>query len=451
MNPALKQTRPSFLLAFTSIIFLAFYLRVYDLNTIAPGLHYDESRNVIRAWRVSQGYGVGWVLDDIPEPFEAYGRGIYFIFAGPTIFSARTLTVFLHLLAVAAVIAAARGLYWHHPYRDVIGLTAGLTLATIPAATIFGRTLLRTNWVPAMSMLALMMLVWAWRTRKTSYYTLAGIFTALAAMFYLSGLVYPPIIALLTLLTFIMHRPSWPGLRKLALMGIAALITFLPWLYFYIRIPHWLSYRAGPSEYEAVRSNPALILRNFKIILETLYIPIQGYPEVGYHFAARYNAFRAPFLNPPLLGLFLAGVVLCAWRWRRIGGLAPLIIGAGIIMPAALTADPRITSRLVPWFPALALIAGSGAGLVFNLISVRARTVAWIALGVLCVYSGIYTYRAVTYHFHDEATLFDHPIDTTGIDWNYHIRLRELMAYVADANHPVYFPHNLLNYPTTTA
>lgn len=452
------------LLGFVVIILLAFWLRVYDLNTLAPGIHYDEARNIVRAWRVSHGYGTGWLLDDIPEPFDMLGRGIFFVFVGASLFAARLYTVFLHVIAVAGTIGATRALFWQHRQRDAMALAAGLTLATIPSATIFARTALRTNAVPTMMMIALMMLVWAWRTKKTGYYGLAGIFTALSAMFYLSGLIYPPIILFLLILTFVIHRQTWPGLRKLAVMGIAGFITFLPWLYLFIRIPGWLTNRAGPSEYAAVQDDPTLIFRNLRIILELIYMPFPGYPPVGYHFAPRYNAFQSAFLNIPLQMLLVAGVIYCLWNWRKMGGLAPLVMGVGIILPAAITADPRITSRMVPWFPALALLVGAGVGLIFSALSTletlfkqagsqlqNLRRLAWMALAALCIFSAIDTYRSVTYHFHDEPTLFEHPTDTYGIDWNYHIRLREMMAYLAEADQPIYFPHNLLNYPISVA
>jgi hypothetical protein len=435
------------LLVFAGVTLLAFWLRMDDLATQPPGLNYDEARNYMRAWRIAEGYGLNWIFDDIPEPFDGIGRGVFFTVTGTSIFSARFLTVLLHTLATAATIGAARALYWRHSARDVIAVGAGLAFAVLPAAVMLGRTLYRANWVPTFTMLALMLITWAWRTRKRTYYIAAGVFVALSGMFYLAGLMFPPLIALFGL-AYILNRRDIASVASHMVAASVALLTFAPWLYFYLRIDNWLGYRVGGASGETPPTplEPRAFLDHVLAWTSQIYAPFDNYPEEGGFFVARYNVFTEPFLNPALLFCALIGTLYAIWRWRRGYPLVAGLLTIGLLIPALATTEMHATTRLVPLFAPLAILAGVGIGIIWHTLSrSRLRAVAIVGLAALFIGSAYNTYTAMDYHYHEEPLLFEEPLAEFGIDWNYNIRFRQLIERVAAADTPVYFPHHHLN------
>lgn len=454
----MKHTPKLYLFAFVGVILVAFFLRAYNLSSYPPGIHYDEARNVMRAWRLANGYGTSWVFDDIPEPFDAIGRAVLIRFVGASLFAFRLVTVFLHTLAAAAIIGAARAIFWKHAHRDSIALTAALTFAVMPAAVMMGRTVLRTNWTPFLTMMAVMMLFWAWHTRKTRYYLLAGMFTALGTMFYLVGLIFPMAIGTVITAYWLYHRRWWRDFPRLVGMGIAFVITFSPWLYMYFTIPEWLNYRSDSTENAANLQNLPLLIRHARLATGMIYQPFTNYPEGGFHWAARYNTFHTPYLNIPLLFLFVCGLLYSFLRFYKVGYFAPLLIGLILFIPGISATEPMITSRHVPVFAALSLVVGMGAGAVFEMggrVSKRVKVDVGYGLSILMVLVGVYSaissYGDVVYHYTKEPKLHDNPTERFAIDWNYRIRLREIMDHAAALDTPVYFPYNLLNYPTSLA
>jgi hypothetical protein len=442
-------------LAYVLVILAGFWLRIFDLDTLPGGLHFDEARNYLRAWRVAEGYGFPYPLEDIPEPFDGYVRGMFFQLAGTTLFVARLFTVFLNVIAVAATIGTARALYWQHPQRERIALVAGLALAVLPSSVILGRSILRANWVLPMSMLALMFLAWGWRTRKSTYYAAASAFTALAAIFYLGGLFFPPTVAVLMLVMALIDRRNWPGIKNWLVMGLAGGIVLLPWLYLYATLPEWLEHRTGAVYYEPSLSDPLGILEHLEKAFRPIYWPYTEYPERGVAWAARYNTFITGYLNPVLALLFFVGLVTALKNWHHRTALVAPLVMLGMMVPGLLTVDPAETTRQVGIFGPISLVAAFGAGWLFERLGYLRgpllRNLALLFLVLLLVISPVHTYLAIDYHWHDEPKLFDEPLKHDGFDWNYHVRLHDMLAYVADAQHPIYFPLHILNYATSAA
>ncbi|MFN8372677.1 MAG: glycosyltransferase family 39 protein [Anaerolineae bacterium] len=258
------------LLSFACIIFIATWLRVHEAGSIPPGLHFDEATDLLRSWRVANGYGLPLYFNEAPEPFDAFYRGVLGYFVGHDRVVQRYAISFLSILSVAATMGAAQALYGKQPQRDLMILIAGLAIAVMPASIMVGRTLYRANWVAPMCMLALMWLARAWNTRQTRHYVLCAVFTALGAMFYPAGLFFPPTMALLFGLAALAERRTFPGWRRTLLMALVFIVVMSPWIYLYIRIPGWLTQRL-----DDLSGNGLPIIGNPAAFVEQLWLSVR--------------------------------------------------------------------------------------------------------------------------------------------------------------------------------
>lgn len=421
---------------FVVVVFAAFWVRVAGLNAMPPGLHNDEIQEAERAWRVASGYGLPLIFRDSPEPFDPIIRAPYVALAGAAPFTIRLFTVFLNVLAAAAAVGAARALYYRSAQREVIALVAGLTMAVIPAYIVMGRGIYRGHWVPLMILLALMLLAWGWRTRRMRYFLGAGVATGLAAMTYLAGLAFPPIVAVILALNALLDRRAWPGIRNLLALGAAMAVTMLPWLYFLAVIPNWLTLRIDQAAQQRV--DPLADPSGFAAHAWRAIRPIY---QADTFIDPRYNTYTTAFLNPALLILLLIGLSVCLWRWRRVGYRVPLLTFLAMLLPAVLTGEPEQPIRLVGIFGPLALIAGVGAGAVYASARTAAlRRAVQAGLVALVVISPLYSWWHVRYHFTEQPRLFSDPASWLSIARYYNLGFRDLMQYVAESPRPVYIP-----------
>jgi hypothetical protein len=355
-------------------------------------------------------------------------------------FNARLYAVFLDLLGIAATLAAARALYWKHPYREAIALTAGLTIAALPPFVIIGRGIYASNWIPFTTMMALTALVWAWRTNKTRYFVLAGIFPALALTFYLAGLAFVGVFILLVFLFAVYRRFHWPKRRQLILIAASAFVTLIPWFTMFLWIPDWMTQRLGALTAPNL-SDPALLVAQIQAAIQPIFIP----NTVRF---AVYNPYTIAFLNPAQFILFLIGLFVTIWRWRKPLSLAPLVILGVMIVPNILSNVPEQPIRMSGTYGALALLTGLGAGEVLAFSKIRLPLVsraAPIALASLLIFTSINTFNGVWYHFRSEPRLLDDPTDVRSWAFLYRQGYLDLMQQVATSTEPIYIPVEQLN------
>ncbi|MBI5671336.1 MAG: hypothetical protein HZC41_25355 [Chloroflexi bacterium] len=428
------------LLLFALALFVAFDLRAADLSTIPPGLHRDEGENLQRSWRLLQGYGFLPEFGNVPEPFDAIARAGFLAFTGVTPFNARLFHVLLNVLGVAATMAAGRVLWWRHPYRDVIALAGGLTLAALPPPVMIGRGIYAANWIPFTTMMSVMALVWAWRTNKTPYFVIASIFAALAVTFYLAGIVFPMALLLVLILLAASRRWRWPRRRHLALLVASGGVTLLPWFSMFLWIPDWLAGRVNQLADGGATplQNPALLLPNLRRALEPIFIAdTVSFPV--------YAPYTTAFLNPALIVLFAVGVLFSLQRWRQVTPPVPLIVAAVMIAPNVLSNAPETAIRMSGIFAPVGLIVGYGAGEILRLSRGHVRQIIILVLAAVFIYTPINTRYHVWYHYTKEPRLLDDP--TSAFTWPFLYRegYGDFLRQVTESKEPVYVPIEQVN------
>jgi hypothetical protein len=457
---------------FILVLLVAFALRVVELNTLPPGLHFDEAENVQRAWRLTQGYGLMPNFEGIPEPFDAHARAAFLSFVGVTPFTARLFSGFLGLLAVAAVIAAARALFWRHPAREIIALAAGVTLAAMSPFVVLNRAVYAVDWIPFTTTMAVAALVWAWRSNRLRYFVLSGAFAGLAVMFYLAGLAFP--VALAAVLALLMAgrrnpslnpsppagrdlktpsvlRSAWPSRRGLALLVAGGLVALLPWFYLHLRLPGWMTQRIDAL---TVRFDPVNEPENLLVQIQRAVQPIFIPNTVSFPV---YNPYTVAFLNPALAVLFAIGAVVAITRWRKQPEmLVPLLVAGVMILPNILSNRPEQPNRMAGIYAPLALLVGLGAGEVVRLLQTRSRasllnTGIHLVLAAVFIATPAMTWAAVRYHFLDEPRLWSDPTDVRQWAYLLHLGYEDFLKQIIHSPRPVYVPVDQLNTNTAVA
>lgn len=405
-----------------------------------PGLHRDEGENLQRSWRLIQGYGFLPEFGNVPEPFDALTRAGFLAMVGVTPFTGRLFHVFLNALGVAAAIAAGRALFWRHPYRDVVALAAGLTLAALPPSVMIGRGIYAANWMPFTTMMAITAITWAWRAGRPFYFVTAGTFAALTATFYLAGIAFPLALLLALLLFATSRRWRWPHRRHLALLIISGGIVLLPWASVFLWIPDWLSGRVSQLADGAASplQDPALLLPNLRRALEPIFIAdTVSFPV--------YAPYTTAFLNPALVALFFAGAAFCLWRWRQTTPVVPLLVAGVMIAPNVLSNAPETAVRMSGVFAPLGLIVGYGAGELLRLSRGRLRTGIALALAAVFVYTPINTRAHVWYHYRQQPRLLDDPTSVFTWPFLYREGYGDFLRQIEETDQPVYVPIEQLN------
>jgi len=427
-------SQKQYLALFIAVLWVAFAVRAIHISTEPAGIHLDEAQSMERTWRIAIGYGPPPYFESETEPFDAYVRAPFLALAGVTPFADRMVTIFINVLAVAAVMAAARALFWDHPQRDWIALFAGAALALLPAYVILGRHILRTSWIPLTTMLAVAALAWGWRTRKLKYFAAVGVFSGLSILFYLSGLVFPAALLVAILITGFFKRSFFPPLRGWLVMAAAGLVTLSPWLYMLVMIPDWL-FRLEQAG-TATRYQGTLI--------ERIWRALQPVFRADTFYDLRYNTFTTAYFNPVLLILLAIGALFCLWRWRKPGYAVPIIVFAVMLMPAALSLEPLESVRATGIFAPLSLMVGVGAAAVVEKLPRKILRIAPIVALIVLVGSALYTHWHVQFHYNNPR-LLDDPDYWVSHNHYYNQDEIALLDYFNHHDQPMYVPIERLN------
>lgn len=380
------------LLILAAIVFVAAGLRLYRIDTVPPGLWFDEALNVADARAVAQGGGLKLVYADVfpREPmFVTILAGVARWIATDYV-TYRYASVLIGLLTVVSLYFALRA--WTD---ERTALIAAALLAILPWHAILSRLLFRSILLP----LWMCWIVWAAERAKekpgiavsVTLGTLigGGFYTYLSWYFMLPG-----ILALLVYLYGPFGGKGSDSNKKIGgvACAIAAVVVALPLMIDYARFPdHLLSRPSAVSPFANAEGGSAIVViaTNFRDALGMFHFRGDTIPK--------FNIPGKPALNP-ILGIFFAiGLGGCAsGAWRRSAGhcilLGWLVLG---ILPTVFsqTDSPHYLRTLVAT-PAMAGITAVGIAAPWRWMEAkyRDRAIRFVYPGAVLILMGVSLY-----------------------------------------------------------
>ena len=351
--------------ALAVILLAATFLRLYQLDTLPPGLTHDEAGHGHDAVAIAQGarpiyQTVGYGR----EPLYDYLAAGLIALGSPTVIALRLVSVMAGLATLLLTFA------WVH--RAIDGPTALLATA-LQAASFWSlavsRQALRSSLLPALFTGALYLFWhavyapphWTWRQRGAVLALFAALLGATLYTYIparVLWLLFPAFLLYLALY----HRPVCRRVAVPALIAICAGLL--------LSAPMFLFLRAHPSIEQrlAMLDAPlrAFAAGDVSAILEraTGYLAAFVLPGWGDDFLA-YNLPGRPFLNPVTGGLFVIGLVICLARARHPAYAMALLWFAVAISPSLVTGATASMTRSIAalpvtfLFPAIAAVTGT--------------------------------------------------------------------------------------------
>ena len=370
------------------ILWLALFLRVWQLDTLPPGLHYDEAFNGTMARDVLRGVNrpIFFVNNFGEEPFHIYAEALVFAVAGESPWSIRLTSALFGLLFVAAVYACARAFF---PRADVAALAAAFLAATLLWSVMFDRIGIETTTLPSMLTLSAAALGFMYRRWTWRWVIGAGFFLGAMIYTYLAARVWPVAVFLWFLYLGLFYRALVrQHITKWFVFALVALLTIAPLLWFFVQNPVALSGRSGTV------FTPEMFGANF-------------FKTAGMFFFSgdldpRDNVPGRAALDVILAVFFAIGLTLSLARFRKPFYALLFIWLVMMSLPSALTEFAPNFRRAIGAQPATMLLCALGVDWVWLKCSVfdfrfsifKSKTIGPVILVILLLLSAFWNVRA---------------------------------------------------------
>ncbi|MGH2459349.1 MAG: glycosyltransferase family 39 protein [Chloroflexota bacterium] len=382
---------PIYLGLIVAIGVAALILRVVDLDSIPPGLHFDQAANGLLGLEILSG-------KTHPVFFSSYaGREALFMYLiagvsaviGPGVVALRLAGALAGVATVVAVAFLGASLYDRRT-----GVLAAAFLAGLYWHLHVSRLGERTILVPLLDTFALLAIWAAFRRRSLALAILGGGLTGLQLYTYPSSRFFIAVLLAVGLVEVMIRAgssrrflhllplPPFRGGRVstvavspppkeqvrthlavlVSLVVLAAVLTAVPLGLHFYHVPSdffgrsdevavWNPLVAGPSLLAAVANSTARTLGMFVL---------RGDGDWKYNLANR------PVFDPVSAALFLIGLALASWRWRDRADRLCLIWWLGMLAPSFLSVDAPQFMRPLGAAPAAVLFAARGLDLVIR-------------------------------------------------------------------------------------
>lgn len=357
LGPFLARPRVRRWLALIIILWLTLFLRVWQLDTLPPGLHYDEAFNGTMARDVLRGINrpIFFVDNFGEEPLHLYVEALLFSFLGESPWAIRLTSAIFGFLLIVAVYAAARAFF---PRSDLLAIVAAFIAATLYWAINFSRIGIETNSMPALLTLSAAAIAHAYRKMTWRWVIGAGFLIGATIYTYLASRVWLPTVFLWFLYLLLFHRAAvrenW---SRWLVMGAVTIITLAPLGYFFLTNPVAFSGRSGTV------FTPEIFLVS---ILRTA-----GMFFISGDLDPRDNLPGRPALDLILAIFFIIGLVFAVTRARKPLYAFLLIWFVLMCLPSALTEFAPNFRRAIGAMPAMILIIALGVEWVWRFIANR--------------------------------------------------------------------------------
>lgn len=227
------------------ILWLALFLRVWQLDILPPGLHYDEAFNGTMAREVLSGANrpIFFVENFGEEPLHMYAEAVVFSLVGDSPWSIRLTSAIFGVIFVAAVYACARAFF---PRSDLVALVSAFLAATLLWSLMFARIGIETTTLPTMLTLSAATLGFAYRRWTWRWVIAAGFLLGAMIYTYLASRIWPLAVFLWFLYLVAFQRALVRRqFAKWVVIAAVALLTLAPLLWFFAQNPLALNGRAG--------------------------------------------------------------------------------------------------------------------------------------------------------------------------------------------------------------
>lgn len=371
-------TRPYFLFSALVIFLAATWLRFWQLESIPPGFHFDESFEGLEAWRIltEPGYRPIFLRGNfgVPVGFSYLTAGMFWFFeqfggqAGPL--AMRATAAVLGTLTIPLLMGAARelvllGLLERRAALPV-ALTSGAALAGLRWHIHFSRMGIEPILGPLLWAGGLWLLLYAWRVRGAfpvrAYvaFALCGVTLAAAMYSYQAVWILPFLVAACALILLfsrqdsdqIQHESFSARLKGLAMTAVLATVLVIPLGVVFAQEPELMTTR--PTQVIAGEGNNQTTWQNTVATLG-MFVPF-GSGDLD----PRRNIPGEPALNW-LWGLaFLTGAAAGLWRIRNTAWLMLWIGWIGLLLPGIFTEYAPHFHRILAASAPTAIITGVG-------------------------------------------------------------------------------------------
>ncbi len=363
-------------LIFLAILIIAIFLRFWQLHSLPPGFHLDESYEGLEAWRILTDvtYRPIFLPGNFGVPaLNAYANALMFgLFqwfggeAGPV--AMRTTAACFGVLGVGALYALAAELQKLARSKGSLSLAfpafAATVLATLRWHIHFSRIGIEPIIVPLLWTSALWLLLRGWRTGHWVNFAGCGVLLAASMYTYQAAWIIPFLmipIALLLLLQKTESAADQPAISTrqhmigLALAGLIACLLFAPFGLYIWQHPDIVTLR--PSQVAATvgtdGADKASVWLSISRTVQ-MYSPYNATTDEN----VRRNIPDEPVLNLWETLLFFAGLGIAIWRIRRPGYAIILVSLLGLLLPGALSQHAPHFHRLLGASAPTALLCG---------------------------------------------------------------------------------------------
>lgn len=371
------------------ILSVAALLRLWRINELPPGFHFDESFEGLEAWRIltDPSYRPIYLTGNFGvPPFNAYANAISFAIAealggeaGPT--AMRVTSAVLGVLTVVFLFALAQEMRLRLPERisPALPWLAAASLAGMRWHLHFSRMGIEPVQVPLFWTLAMWLLLRAWRTGAWWAYAALGIALGAGMYTYQGAWVIPPLAALVALHLLWTEwaereqRPRrWWGLVVAALLSIAVL---LPLILLFIEQPDLLLMRPAQLVIVGETSSPA-----DSTIGDTLWATAKMFGPFGYpgDLDPRRNIPGAAALNVWQAVPFYLGLLVALWYSRRFWQRESVVMAMPLVGLVGLLL-PGVVSEYAPHF--------------HRILGASAPTALLCAIGLDAIWRGVNSLR----------------------------------------------------------
>jgi hypothetical protein len=359
------------LLILAAIMAVGAFLRLYQIGSLPPGDGYDAAQYGLDALQILDGARPLFLAANFGrEALFSYLVALVYAVSGPGALGIHLSSALIGIATILAVYWAARELLAGE--EESVQVWGPLLAALVTAVSYwhlnYSRAGLRVIWVP---LFAALITGFLWRgLRRDSRLALAsgGILLGLSQYTYQAARLLPLLVLAGFVFAYISRRTfTRRDAGDMALTFGLALLLFAPLGLFAINQPQVFNDRLRQT---ALLDQDADLGQQLVDISDQALVTLRMFFIEG-DYEPLYTIPGRPSLNVFLAVAFVAGIIVCLWRWKR-PALLYLLAWLVLLTAPAMIADQAATAkRALGAFPAVAILISLGIVVPYLLLDRR--------------------------------------------------------------------------------